>query len=59
MQSSAAYKDQLWERQPAAEEFLSNTDNSSFVNQKFAGHILNNLAGMALLKAIDVVITLS
>lgn len=34
-----------------AEEFLSNTDNS--VNQKFAVHILNNLGGMALLKAID------
>ena len=34
-----------------AEEFLYNTDNS--VNQKFAVHILNNLGGMALLKAID------
>ena len=38
-----------------AEEFLSGANNSSFVNQKFAGHILNNLAGMALLKAIDVI----
>ncbi|MFM6307979.1 MAG: site-specific DNA-methyltransferase, partial [Dolichospermum sp.] len=37
-----------------AEELLSSADNISFVNQKFAGHILNNLAGMALLKAIDV-----
>jgi hypothetical protein len=37
-----------------AEELLSSANNSSFVNQKFASHILNNLAGMALLKAIDV-----
>jgi len=37
-----------------AQELLSSADNISLVNRKFASHILNNLAGMALLKAIDV-----
>jgi site-specific DNA-methyltransferase (cytosine-N4-specific) len=38
-----------------AQELLSSADNISLVNRKFASHILNNLAGMALLKAIDVI----
>ncbi|MEH2314364.1 MAG: restriction endonuclease [Nostoc sp.] len=38
-----------------AQEILANADNTSFVNQRFAAHILNNLSGMALLKAIDAV----
>ncbi len=38
-----------------AKEILANADNTSFVNQRFAAHILNNLSGMALLKAIDAV----
>ncbi|WP_016950726.1 hypothetical protein [Anabaena sp. PCC 7108] len=40
---------------PLAIEILFNTNNTSFVNQKFASHILNNLSGMALLKAIEAI----
>ena len=40
---------------PLAEEILSNANNTSFVNRRFAVHILNNLSGMALLKAIDAI----
>ncbi|MEH1812635.1 MAG: hypothetical protein V7K26_29245 [Nostoc sp.] len=37
------------------EEILSKSNNTSFVNRRFAAHILNNLSGMALLKAIDAI----
>jgi site-specific DNA-methyltransferase (cytosine-N4-specific) len=38
-----------------AEQILSNADKTDLVNRKFAAHILNNLSGMALLKAIDAI----
>ncbi|MBD2414519.1 hypothetical protein H6H01_28145 [Nostoc calcicola FACHB-3891] len=37
------------------EVILSNANNTYFVNRRFAAHILNNLSGMALLKAIDAI----
>lgn len=40
---------------PLVEEILSKGNNTYFVNRRFAAHILNNLSGMALLKAIDAI----
>ncbi|MEH2079784.1 MAG: hypothetical protein V7K89_07145 [Nostoc sp.] len=40
---------------PLVEEILSKSNNTFFVNRRFATHILNNLSGMALLKAIDAI----
>ncbi|MEA5626762.1 hypothetical protein [Nostoc sp. UHCC 0251] len=40
---------------PLVEEILSKSNNTYFVNRRFAAHILNNLSGMALLKAIDAI----
>lgn len=40
---------------PLVEEIFSKGNNTYFVNRRFAAHILNNLSGMALLKAIDAI----